>query len=73
MMDWVKNGLSKAEVRAILAVTLVASFILLSFYIAIVYPQHIQLVYSALANAMFAVLAFYFGTKTLQQHQNNHQ
>lgn len=72
-MEWMKDGLSRAEVRAILAVTLVASFIAMSFYIAAVHPEHVQLVYSALANAMFAVLAFYFGTKTLQQHQNNNQ
>lgn len=73
MLDWVKDGLSKAEVRAILAVLLVSSVIALSFLLVFVNPDMTQLVYTTIANMAFAVIAFYFGTKMTQsQPENQH-
>jgi UPF0716 family protein affecting phage T7 exclusion len=63
-LKWLKDGLTKTEVRAILALFLVIGLISLSIGLCAFVPELRQLAYTTLANLVFSVVAYYFGTKT---------
>jgi membrane protein implicated in regulation of membrane protease activity len=63
-LNWLKDGLKKAEVRAILAIALVFGLITLCIGLCAFVPELRQLSFTTLANLVFSVVAYYFGTKT---------
>ena len=63
---WIKDGLSKAEVRAILAISLVVGLIILAGGLCAFVPDMRQLCFTTVANLAFSVVAYYFGTKASQ-------
>lgn len=62
-----ENGLSKAEVRAILALTCVTGLVALTFGVCAFVPEMRELAFTTLANIAFTVIGYYFGIKKSQE------
>ncbi len=65
-MSWLTDGLSKAEVRAILAVILSLAFIAFVFIILVYFPQQASTVTGAFISVESAIIGYYFGSKTAE-------
>jgi len=67
MAKWLTNGLSKAEVRSILALLLCCAFIIFVFATVAWFPTKFDFVAGAIVAIVNVVVGYYFGSKTAQQ------